>query len=163
MNFIFLAIVSGILATLIMDAWTYLQRLFWKVPSLNYCLVGRWIMTMPEGKVKHTNIMHSTSKKRECLMGWVCHYLIGIAFACFYLLVSGFLSLDNEFLTVVGFGVLTVVFPFLVMQPSFGFGIAASKTPNPWLVRFRSSVAHLSFGVGLFASLWLVEAVVRMV
>jgi len=43
-----------------------------------------------------------------------------------------------------------VLVPFFVMQPSFGFGIAASRTPNPTQARLRSLMAHTVFGVGLY-------------
>ena len=49
------------------------------------------------------------------------------------------------------FGVCTVLVPFLIMQPSFGLGVAGSRTPNPTQVRFRSLMAHTTFGVGLYA------------
>jgi hypothetical protein len=48
------------------------------------------------------------------------------------------------------FGVGTVLVPFLVMQPSFGLGIASSKAPNPTAARLRSLMAHAVFGVGLY-------------
>jgi hypothetical protein len=36
------------------------------------------------------------------------------------------------------------------MHPSFGLGIAASRTPNPTQARLRSLMAHTAFGVGLY-------------
>ena len=48
------------------------------------------------------------------------------------------------------FGVVTVLAPFFIMQPSFGLGFAASKTPNPTQARLRSLMNHTAFGVGLF-------------
>ncbi|RIK60469.1 DUF2938 domain-containing protein, partial [candidate division KSB1 bacterium] len=60
------------------------------------------------------------------------------------------------------FGVVTVVAPFFIMQPSFGFGFAASKMPSPGSARLRSLMNHTAFGVGLhlFAVLfnWLLRA-----
>lgn len=49
-------------------------------------------------------------------------------------------------------GLATVAIPFFVMQPSFGLGIAASKTPNPTQARFRSLMNHAVFGLGLYIS-----------
>ena len=42
--------------------------------------------------------------------------------------------------------------PWLVMQPSFGFGIAASRAPNPTGARLKSLMTHTVFGIGLY--LW---------
>lgn len=49
-------------------------------------------------------------------------------------------------------GLVTVAVPWLVMQPGFGMGIAASRTPNPTAARLRSLVTHLVFGLGLYAA-----------
>jgi hypothetical protein len=38
------------------------------------------------------------------------------------------------------------------MQPSFGLGIAASRTSNPPLSRLKSLGTHAAFGLGLYAS-----------
>ncbi|WP_127350177.1 DUF2938 family protein, partial [Enterobacter ludwigii] len=35
-------------------------------------------------------------------------------------------------------------------QPAFGFGIAASRTPHPWLSRLLSLLTHIVFGIGLY-------------
>ena len=42
--------------------------------------------------------------------------------------------------------------PFLLMQPAFGLGVAAAKTPAPWQARLKSLSSHLVFGVGLYLS-----------
>ena len=51
---------------------------------------------------------------------------------------------------------LTLALPFLVMQPSFGMGIAAANTPSPVKARLKSVLTHTVFGLGLFISarLW---------
>jgi hypothetical protein len=51
--------------------------------------------------------------------------------------------------------------PFFVMQPAFGAGVAASKTPRPAQARLRSLMTHGVFGVGLYAGAWLVSLAVR--
>lgn len=47
-------------------------------------------------------------------------------------------------------GVVTLFAPFLILQPAFGFGVAASRTPRPWLARSLSLLAHLAYGIGLY-------------
>ena len=49
-----------------------------------------------------------------------------------------------------GFGVMTVLAPFLILQPGMGAGVAARKTPQPNVARLRSLLAHFSFGLGLW-------------
>jgi len=38
------------------------------------------------------------------------------------------------------------------LQPSFGLGVAASKTPHPNQARLKSLMTHTVFGLGLY--LW---------
>jgi hypothetical protein len=65
-------------------------------------------------------------------------------------LVSGGWLAHPTLLPALLFGVCTVLVPFLIMQPSFGLGVAGAKTPNPALTRLRSLMAHAIFGVGLY-------------
>jgi hypothetical protein len=55
------------------------------------------------------------------------------------------------------FGIATVLAPFFIMQPSFGFGFAASKTPNPTQARIRSLMNHIAFGAGLYLFALLIK------
>ena len=49
-----------------------------------------------------------------------------------------------------GLSGVTVAFPFFILQPCLGFGIAGSKTPSPVTTRMKSLAAHAAFGVGLY-------------
>ncbi len=161
------AILMGLGATLTFDLWALLlKQTFGIVPS-NICLVGRWLRYMPEGTFTHSNIMSAPPKAAECTIGWLAHYMIGIAFAITFIALVGSSWLQYPtLLPAILFGIVTVLAPFLIMQPSFGLGFAASKTANPMQARLRSLMNHTAFGVGLyvFAVLvnWLVEAYVPM-
>ena len=156
------AIAIGVGATLVMDLWNlFLKRMF-SIPSLNYCLLGRWIRYMPEGTFKHANITVSPKKPFECTVGWIAHYTIGVTLAVVFIaLVSGDWLTSPTLLPALVYGVATVVFPFLLMQPSFGLGIAASRTPNPAQARLKSLVTHSVFGVGLYVCALGVSYVLR--
>lgn len=54
------------------------------------------------------------------------------------------------FLVCIIVGVATTAAPWFMMQPAFGFGIAASKTPKPVTARLRSLQAHAIYGFGLY-------------
>jgi len=145
------AVVIGLGATLFIDLWALFLKRAFGTPSANYCLVGRWFRHMPEGRFMHANIANSTQKSFECAVGWIAHYVIGVIYG---LVLVALASVDwltrPTFLPALLFGVGTVLIPFLVMQPSFGLGIAASRTPNPTQARLRSLMAHTAFGVGLY-------------
>ena len=152
------AILIGLGATLTTDLWALFLNRILKIASSNYCLVGRWLLSMPEGTFTHSNIGSSPPKSAECATGWIAHYLIGIAFAIIFVALVGNIWLQHPTLIpAIVFGVVTVLAPFIIMQPSFGLGFAASKTSNPTQARLRSLMNHAAFGVGLYISGLLVN------
>jgi hypothetical protein len=157
------AIAIGIGATLIMDLWNlFLLRTF-SIPSLNYCLLGRWLRHMPAGTFRHTSITAAPQKRFECTVGWIAHYSIGVVFALvFVVLVSEDWLAGPTLLLPLVYGIGTVVFPFFILQPLLGFGIAASRTPKPAQARVKSLVTHTVFGVGLYLCALGVSYVLRV-
>lgn len=147
----FKTVITGIGATLVMDLWSLCQKLILKIPPLNYALVGRWILWLSQGKFRHHTILSASQIRGENLTGWVFHYLTGIIFAVIPLLLNGRGWLHEPSLsTGVLTGLLTLIAPFLILQPAFGFGIAASRTPRPWVARLLSLITHLAYGIGLY-------------
>ena len=145
------AVVVGVGATLFMDLWALFLKRAFSIPSANYCLVGRWFRHMPEGTFMHPSIAAASQKRSECTVGWIAHYVIGTVYALVLVaFVSGNWLARPTLLPAMLFGIGSVLVPFLIMQPSFGFGIAASRTPNPTQARLRSLMAHTAFGVGLY-------------
>jgi DUF2938 family protein len=145
------AITIGIGATLVMDLWNLLLKRAFGLPSLDYCLLGRWVRHMPEGTLRHANIRTAPRKSHECAVGWMTHYSIGIGLAVgFVVLTSGAWLARPTLLPALVYGIGTVVFPFFVMQPSLGLGVASSRTPNPTQARLKSLATHGVFGVGLY-------------
>jgi Protein of unknown function (DUF2938) len=141
----------GIGATAVMDVWALLQKQLFGVPSLNYRLVGRWIGHFREGQFIHDNIGKAAPVAGEAALGWAAHYAIGVLFAGIAVWIWGLDWLRMPTLLpalIVGIG--SILAPFLILQPGLGAGVAASRTPQPWLSRFRSFVAHASFAVGLY-------------
>ena len=134
-----------------MDLWALLLERAFRIASPNYCLVGRWFCHMPQGTFTHASIANASPKHLECAVGWISHYLIGAVYALMLVaLVSGSWLARPTLLPALLFGVGTVLVPFLIMHPSFGLGVGASRTPNPTQARLRSLMAHSAFGVGLY-------------
>ena len=155
MRFVMIRIPVGstlfLYATLFMDLWNLFLKRAFGIPSLNYCLLGRWIRHIPSGTVRHASIGAAASKRHECPVGWIAHYSIGIVFAIgFVVLVSPRWLAPPSFPMPLLFGIATVVFPFFILQPSLGFGVAGSRTPNPMHARMKSLATHTMFGVGLY-------------
>jgi Protein of unknown function (DUF2938) len=150
-NFLLGAIAIGIGSTLLMDLWNlFLKRMF-NIPSLNYCLLGRWLCHIPIGTFRHPSIANAPEKPFECTVGRIAHYTIGVVLSLvFVALASGNWLVRPTLMPALLYGIGTVVFPFFIMQPSFGLGIAASRTSNPTQARLKSLATHTVFGVGLY-------------
>jgi len=145
------AIAIGIGATLAMDLWNLFLKRTFSIPSLNYCLLGRWLRHMPEGTFRHASITAAPAKPLECTVGRIAHYTIGVVLALvFVAFTSGDWLARPTVLPALLYGIGTVVFPFFIMQPSLGLGVAASRTPNPTQARLKSLVTHTVFGLGLY-------------
>ena len=145
------AIAIGLGATLLIDLWALLLRRAFDVRSLNYCLLGRWVLHIPHGRIVHESIAAAPGKPFECKVGWTTHYMIGATFAVVFVWLAsvGWLARPT-LLPAVAFGIATVLVPFFTMQPALGLGIASSKTPHPNKARLKSVMTHTVFGVGLW-------------
>lgn len=145
------AVAIGMGASLLMDAWNLLLKRAFGVPSLNYCLLGRWFLHMPDGTFFHSSIAAASPRRFECAAGWAAHYTIGVALALLFLALAPADWLQRPtLLHALLYGVGTVVFPLFVLQPALGLGIASSKAPRPAQARLKSVVTHVVFGVGLY-------------
>jgi Protein of unknown function (DUF2938) len=151
MDVFFATLITGIGATALMDVWGIARRPLLGVPVPDYGLVGRWIAWMPRGRFRHDAIAKSAPMRHERLIGWVAHYLIGIAFAALPVLVwtPAWLR-EPRIAPALITGLVTLAAPFLLMQPGMGAGIAASRTPRPNAARLQSLITHLVFGAGLY-------------
>ncbi|AOI73098.1 DUF2938 domain-containing protein [Burkholderia ubonensis] len=139
--------------TLVMDLWALFRLRAFGTPSLDCALVGRWLGHMAEGRFRHASIVAAAPVRHERPLGWLAHYAIGIAFAGLPVAIAGtqWISAPTLLPALVA-GIGSVAAPFFVMQPAFGFGIAAARTPQPRVARRRSLVTHLSYGLGLYVA-----------
>lgn len=154
------ALAIGVAATVALDLWNlFLARVF-GIRSLDFCLLGRWVSHLPRGVVHHASIASAEPHPRECIVGWVAHYGIGVSLAvAFTAWVSpGWLQHPTLGVAVL-YGVATVVFPFALLQPALGLGFASAATRHPWRARLKSLATHTMYGVGLYAggrvALWM--------
>ena len=128
-----LAVAVGAGATLGMDLWNLMLKRVFGIPSLNLCLLGRWVLHMPEGRFRHASIAAAEPKPHECPVGWMAHYATGVVFAVvfvFSVAPEAWLARPTLWPALL-YGIVTVVFPLFVMQPAFGLGMASSRAPRP--------------------------------
>lgn len=156
-----LAMLLGIGATAVMDAWLLLlQRL--GVPTLNFAFIGRWVGHLFRGQFAHATIAKSAPIRGELAWGWITHYTVGVAFASALLAIQGAdWARHPTPLPALAVGVCTVAAPLLVMQPAMGAGFAASRTPTPLRNCLRSLANHTVFGFGLYLSALAIALISR--
>ncbi|HEX6637241.1 MAG TPA: DUF2938 domain-containing protein [Steroidobacteraceae bacterium] len=148
-------LITGLVATAVMDLWGLVRKplLGWAVAD--YRFVGRWVSGFSRGQFRHEAIGRSQDRHGEVAIGWVAHYLLGLVFAALLLAIVGADWIRRPALMpAMLFGLITVLVPFLVMQPAMGAGYAASRTPRPTAARLQSLVTHAIFGLGLYAGGW---------
>jgi hypothetical protein len=162
MNIVLNTILVGMGATVTMDIYAIVLKLL-GIKTLDYRYVGRWIGHFPKGEFSHTRIMDATAIPYEHTIGWIAHYFIGIAFSALLVLIYGENWLNEPtLLPALITGLVTVAAPFFLMQPAFGFGIAASKLPNPGRARVMSLITHSIYGLGLYCSALLLNQLIGM-
>jgi hypothetical protein len=146
-------LLMGITATVAIDLWaTFANRILgW--PRTNWGFVGRWIGHMRRGQFSHASIGSSPPIVHEAVLGWVFHYVVGCMYAALYLMyVSTTKAGQPTLVSAVLFGLATILSPWLLMQPALGLGIFASKAPRPNLVRLQNLIIHTVFGLALYYS-----------
>jgi hypothetical protein len=144
-------LVMGITATVAIDLWaTFANRILgW--PRTNWGLVGRWIGHMRDGQFAHVSIGSSPAVVHESILGWVFHYVVGCIYAALYLLYVSTVQMGRpSLMSAVLFGLVTILSPWLLMQPALGLGICASKAPRSNLVRLQNLIIHTAFGLALY-------------
>lgn len=144
------AIIMGVTATVAIDLWALVLKHGLKLPTTNWAMVGRWFAYLPRGVFVHHPISASAPIPNELAVGWIAHYVTGIAYAAIYLaLVTGF-STTPTLATAIVFGVVTVTAAWFILQPGLGVGVFASRAPRPNVIRLINLSVHTLFGAALY-------------
>jgi len=152
-DYVLRAVVIGIGATAVMDVWGLARQWLLGIPPADMAFIGRWFGHMARGQFRHAAIAKAAPVRGERALGWLAHYLTGIAFAGLLALTAGPGWLQAPAMApALTLGVATVLFPFCLMQPAMGQGFAAARTPAPWANRLRSLANHAVFGLGLYCT-----------
>ena len=142
----------GVGATVVLDIWLLALRSL-GVPTLSFALLGRWFGHLLRGRVAHAAITKAQPIHRELALGWFAHYATGIAFAAMLVGLQGpDWARQPALAPALGFGLLTVLAPLLLLQPAMGAGLASRRTATPMKNVLRSLANHAVFGLGLYLS-----------
>jgi hypothetical protein len=153
MNHLLFTLVTGVGATILMDLWGVARKPLFGIAPPQYGMVGRWLAHMTVGRFRHDAIAKSPAVPGEHAIGWIAHYLTGIAFATLLVGIGGPAWVARPTAApALAVGIGTLVVPYFLVQPAMGAGVAAARTPHPTAARLQSFVTHLVFGFGLFAA-----------
>lgn len=152
-NYLITGIVIGIAGSTLMDLWGSFLRRVYRVPTLDYALLGRWLGHMPRGRFAHRRIADAPPVRWERPFGWATHYAIGVVFGLLLLGMGGpEWAYSPTLAPAITVGLLTLAAPWFVMQPAMGAGIAGARTPSPWATRARNVATHTVYGIGAYAA-----------
>ena len=144
-------VIMGVLATGAMDLWALALNRFAREPLPNWAMPGRWLVHITRGNLFHDAISEASAVPGELQIGWSFHYAVGIIYGIALAARMGPEWLAQPtFLPAWLFSILMVGFGWFLLQPGMGLGLAASKAPKPWKVRFMNLVAHTVFALGLW-------------
>jgi len=157
-DFLYRMIFIGIGATALLDLWALVLQRFFKVPAPNWGLVGRWFCHLTKAKVFHDDITLARAYPFERAIGWIGHYVIGVAYAGALLAFTrpGWASAPT-LAPALAVGIITVGAGWFLLQPGMGAGIAASKRSNANQIRSLNIAGHVVFGFGLYGSALLIR------
>jgi hypothetical protein len=146
-------VVAGVIATLCMDALTALAIRLGLAAPLSPKLIGRWFATAARAHPFHADIALAPPVRHEIAIALPVHYAIGITLTSLYLLASSRLSWQPSCIKwAVAFGLLTSVFPWLMMFPAMGYGFFGMRGPAGTHLFVSSLISHAFFGLGLCAA-----------
>ena len=153
-----MGIVAGVAATMVMDILGSVSRRIGLTAGASGKWVGRWYLGMAHGQFWHTDISIVPEQPQETQAAMTGHYLIGIVLAIAYFVSVELLGIDQDnFLTAVGFGIATVIFPLFLVYPALGFGIMGLRCPLAMKPVITSFANHLFYGLGLWLSAVVIE------
>ena len=143
-------IASGVAATLLMDIWQQVLRLATGLPASNWSLVGRWFAGAARGEFFRGPVAQKPPVANEKAIGWIGHYLTGIAYGFVYVpLMRHGLEMEPSLLNGLVFGVVSVVVPWFFFMPAMGAGVMAKNAPSRIVPCLQALASHVVFGLGL--------------
>jgi hypothetical protein len=104
------------------------------------------------GHFVHKNIIETSSIKNEVSVGLAFHYFTGgtvaLTYPLFYLVFNVPMP-ESHLISGLLWGLATVLFPWFILFPSFGWGFFGTRAPNNVRSLISPIVEHLLYGLGL--------------
>lgn len=151
------AFLGGLVGAALMDATETYAAKAGISSGVNIALVGRWFLGLLRGQFTHADILDSKPCPQEIKIGWAFHFLVGGGgVALIYPLFFQMMGLplpNNHLLGGLLFGLATSLLPWLVLLPSFGWGLFGRCGPQGSNALLASTLSHIPYGLGVGAAM----------
>ncbi|MCK4704132.1 MAG: DUF2938 family protein [Gammaproteobacteria bacterium] len=148
-----MAFIGGVVGSLFMDMAELEMAKFGIRSGVKAKYIGRWVLGVSAGVLKHRDIVKSQSIKKEVEIGLVFHFLVGGGVvALFYPVFISVFGLDdghNHLITATIYGFLTCGLPWFILMPCFGWGLFGMRAPAKSKPVISPVIAHVFYGFGI--------------
>jgi len=151
-NLIYFCLFVGVGSTILLDLWVTLVEKATSIPPTNWGIVGRWIIGIPNGHwTLDTSVNHEPTVT-EKVLGWLFHYIVGIAYAVLIILLFGAGFIDSPSIMpviIVGL-ILSTLAGLAILMPALGGGFMGRLIPNWFATFIYLVIAHAIFAIGQY-------------
>lgn len=145
------AVIIGVVGGAAFDVWNWLAQRYFAVRAPNWAILGKWLLAPFAAAPAPVAAGPPVFTPLQQGLGAVAHCLTAVVFAAALLVVAGPSWVAHPSpLPAIAVGLVTTIFPWLIIMPALGHGIAASKTPIANKIRVATIVSHLVMGLGFY-------------
>ncbi|MFK5914307.1 MAG: DUF2938 family protein [Woeseiaceae bacterium] len=145
--------IGGIIGSIFMDITELQISKFGISSGVKGAYIGRWFHGILSGVFMHQDISKTKPIKNEERIGQLFHFIVGggmvALFYPIFLYLMGLETTTNHLFLGSVFGLLTSLFPWFILMPSFGWGLFGAKTPFESKPIISPIISHIPFGLGI--------------
>ncbi len=150
MNSVLMAVMAGVVGTLVMDSLNLLLARIGFLLKIDMSMLGRMSAGWVHGRFCYNDPGEMEQVAHERILGFITHYAISVLFALIYVL--GWQVLIDGPVSAIWalvFGAATTLASQFLVFPSIGLGVFGRRSPEGIKAPLSSLVNHLCFGIGM--------------
>ncbi len=156
MYYIFQGVISGFVATLILDLFNLSLNYSYNIDKPKWNFLGRYFLGYKKGKYIRKTLQDDNEEDNELFWGYIFHYLIGIIYGVIYVLSNLLITDYPSLLIAYVFGLFTVFGAWCYLMPfAYNLGFFASKSDQQFKILVQNLIGHFIFGTGLFIGYYI--------
>lgn len=153
MEILLVAFIGGVVGSLFMDMAELKMAKFGIRSGVKAKYIGRWVLGVSAGVLKHRDIVKSQSIKNEVEIGRIFHFLVGGGVvALVYPVFIGVLGINDDYNHIISgtiYGFLTSGLSWFILMPCFGWGVFGKQAPAKSKPVISPVIAHVFYGFGI--------------